>query len=290
MEAIYDVLIIGGGVAGMSCAVYAKRAGKKVAIIEKMALGGQVLLLDKIENFPSQTLIDGYSLAGLFSNQIKQLNVEILKDEIIFVDFSNEIKCLTGKKETYKAKNVVVATGINSRKLDVGEDKFLGRGVSYCAVCDGNFFKNKEVCVASKGGSGLKDALYLSSIASKVVVIDSEDLSIYAKANKNEKIEVVSNCKIKEINKEDDILKISCNIAEDKKVFETSALFIELGKIPSTKMFENVLDLDKNGYIITNERMQTSINGVFAIGDVRNGVFKQIITACSDGAISANGI
>lgn len=288
MEKIYDVLIIGGGVAGMSCAVYAKRAGKSVAIIEKMSLGGQVLSLEKIENFPSQTLIDGISLAQMFSKQIKFLDVEILRDEIISVNFSAQTKVLTGKKDDYRAKNVVIATGIKSRQLGLDEEKLLGQGVSYCATCDGNFFKNKEVCVASQKGSGVLDALYLCSIASSVTLLDSQDMSIFANANKNEKLKVVSNCNITEILRNENGLKILAQVNGDKKEFSFSALFVELGKIPATSIFEGVLKLDEKGYIVTDEKMQTSVSGVFAIGDVRNGTLKQIVTACADGAIAGS--
>ncbi len=287
MEKIYDVLILGGGVAGMSAAVYAKRAGKRVAIIEKMALGGQILQLEKIENFPSQALIDGISLAQMFSKQVKALNVEILKDEIQSVDFSSENKILRGKKSKYVANNVIIATGIKSRELGIGENTLLGQGVSYCAVCDANFYKNKEVCVASKRGSGVKDALYLCNVASKVTLLDCEDMSIFASANKNEKLEVVSNCKIEKVEKTDDGVKIFTQTNKTKKQFLPSALFVELGKIPATQLFEDVLQLDEKGFVVTDEKMCTSVDGVFAVGDVRNGVLKQIVTACSDGAIAA---
>ena len=282
MEKIYDVLILGGGVAGMSASIYAKRAGKSVAIVEKFSLGGQVLQLDKIENFPSQALIDGISLSQMFSKQVKTLGVEILRDEIVSVDFVNDIKKVFCKKDTLFAKNVIIATGIQSRKLGVGEDKFLGRGVSYCAVCDANFYKNKKVCVASKAGSGIKDALYLTGIASEVLLIDSEDISKYASVNKNEKLKIVYNCHINAVDLVDNVVEIVC----DDVKFEASALFVELGKIPATEIFEGVLQLDEKGFIITNEKMQTSVDGVFAVGDVRNGVLKQIVTAASDGAIA----
>lgn len=287
MEKIYDVLILGGGVAGMSAAVYAKRAGKSVAIIEKMALGGQILQLEKIENFPSQALIDGISLAQMFSKQVKALNVEILKDEIQSVDFSNKEKVLRGRKGAYISRNVIIATGIQSRELGVGEKSLLGSGVSYCAVCDGNFYKNKCVCVASKGGSGVKDALYLCNVASNVLLLDSEDMSIFASANKNEKLHVVSKCNIEKVEKTADGVTIHTQIDKEQKQFFAAALFVELGKIPATQLFEEVLQLDEKGFVVTDEKMHTSVDGVFAIGDVRNGVLKQIVTACSDGAIAA---
>lgn len=289
MEKVYDVLILGGGVAGMSAAIYAKRAGKSVAIIEKAALGGQVLQLEKIENFPSQPVIDGLTLASMFSKQIKSLDVEILRDEILFVDFSNENKLMKGRKGVYCSKNVIIATGIKSRELGIGEDKFLGQGVSFCAVCDANFYKNKPVCVASKRGSGIMAARYLCNVASKVTLLDSEDMSIFAAANKNEKIEIVSKCKINDVKQDDFGISINTETDGKNKNFSAAALFVELGKIPATNLFKGVLELDAKGFIITDENLQTSVAGVYAAGDVRNGKLKQIVTACADGALAAGG-
>ena len=152
----FDILIIGGGVAGMSAAIYAKRRNKNVAIVEKFALGGQALALSRIENFPSQAEIDGYSLAQMFSKQIKQLGVEILNDEIEKIDFSGDIKILIGKKCQYESKSIIIATGLSSVELGKNEMEYFGRGVSFCAVCDANFYKGQSVCVASKNGSGSK--------------------------------------------------------------------------------------------------------------------------------------
>ena len=290
MEKIYDVLILGGGVAGMTAAVYAKRAGKSVAIVEKSMLGGQILQLEKIENFPSQREIDGITLAGMFSKQVKALDIEVIKDEIMSVDFSVEIKQLFGKKEVYSTKNVIIATGISTRKLGVGEDNLLGQGVSYCAVCDGNFFKGKEVCVASQKGSGIKDALYLCNIASKVTLLDTEDMSIYASVNKNAKLEIISNCKIQTIEKDKEGLELKVKINGAEKDLNADGLFVELGKIPATEIFEGQVELDAKGFVKANENMETSAKGVYVAGDVRNGMLKQIVTACADGALAAGRV
>lgn len=282
----FDILIIGGGVAGMSAAIYAKRRNKNVVIVEKFALGGQALALSRIENFPSQTEIDGYSLAQMFSKQIKQLGIEILNDEIEKIDFSGDIKILTGKKCQYESKSVIIATGLSSVELGKNEMEYFGRGVSFCAVCDANFYKGQTVCVASKNGSGVKAALELANVCSKVIVLDSGDLSNYAKANKNDKIEIFSDVVIEEIEGKETVQDVVIKIGEERRKIETSALFIELGKCPKTNLFKNVLELDANGFIVTDEHMRTSVNGVFAVGDVRNGVLKQIVTACNDGAIA----
>ena len=282
---MYDVLIIGGGVAGMSAAIYAKRRGKNVAIIEKFTLGGQVALLNRIENFPSQEEIDGFSLSQMFAKQIKHLEIEVIYDNITKVDFSGENKVLYGKTE-YLCKSVIIATGLSSIELGKNENEYLGRGVSYCAVCDANFYKNQIVCVASKNGSGIKGALDLAGVCSKVVVLDSGDMSKYASVNKNEKIEVVSNVEIEKVEGKDVLNKVVAKVKGKEKVFDTSALFIELGKKPKTDIYKGILDMDERGFIKTDSNMRTSINGVFAVGDVRNGFLKQIVTGCSDGAIA----
>lgn len=283
---IYDVLIIGGGVAGMSAAVYAKRRGKDVAIIEKLSLGGQVAFLNKIENFPSQVSIDGFSLCQMFVQQFKNLQIEKISDEILEVDFNGENKTLIGKKASYYAKSVIIATGLSNVELKKNENQYLGMGVSYCAVCDGNFYKNKEVCVASKNGSGIKSALTLAEVCSCVTVLDSGDMSRYASANKNEKIKIVSNVDIDRIEGGEKVEEIVLKTGTKQEKLKTEALFVDLGKKPKTELFEKKLKLDSQGYIVTNEKMQTSVENVFAVGDVRNGFLKQIITACSDGAVA----
>ena len=286
MEKIYDVLVLGGGVAGMSAAVYASRAGKSVGIVEKFALGGQVLQLEQIENFPSQTLIDGINLAQMFQKQVEALKVEILFDEIVSGEFGANIKQINGQMQTYKAKTVVIATGLTSIGLETNENDYLGRGVSFCATCDGNFFRGKTVAVASRGGSGMKDALYLANLAAKVILIDCNDMSVLAKANKNDKIEIVSNTKIERFEGEQKLEKVKCLVAGKQTEFAVDGVFVSLGKTPATKAFEGAIKLDEKGFVETDEKMQTSLAGVYAVGDVRNGVLKQIVTACSDGAIA----
>lgn len=290
MKKVFDVLVLGGGVAGMTSAIYAKRKGKDVAIIEKFALGGQVVSLERIENFPSQTEIDGFTLSQMFAEQIKHLEIEVVSDEVLKVDFSKDVKVLSGKKETYFSKSVIIATGLSSVGLSKNENEFLGRGVSFCTVCDANFYKNQEVCVASKKGSGIKAAIELSEICSKVVVLDSDDLSKYKEVNKNKKIDIFSNVQIEQVVGDSGVEGIKAKIKEEDKFFKTSALFVELGKKPKTDIFVGALDLDEKGFIKTNSNMHTSTKNVFAVGDVRNGVLKQIVVACSDGAIAGNGV
>ena len=283
---IFDVLIVGGGVAGMSAAIYAKRRGKNVAIVEKFALGGQVSSLERIENFPSQPEIDGPTLSTMFSKQMKHLQVPIIYDDIMDFDFSDEVKVLTGKKQNYQSRSVILAMGIRYLELGANENDFLGRGVSFCATCDANFFKEKNVCVASRKGSGIKDALYLAGVANSVTVFDEADMSVYAKANKEEKIKIVSNSKIMGVSGDMKLKEVEVSTEGQNRKIETDALFIALGRKPATEKLVGKIELDKQGYILTNEHMQTSASGVYAVGDIKSDSMKQIVTACSDGAIA----
>ena len=283
----FDVLVLGGGAGGMMSAVYAKRRGLDVAIIESMMLGGTLWQIEKIENFPSYAEVSGAELAENFIKQIKHLGVEVINDEVVDVDFSAEKKVLNGKKERYSAKSVIIASGLSYNKLGSNEDDFLGRGVSYCAVCDANFFKNQSVVVASKKGSGILGAQQLSEVCSNVTILDSEDMTTYQKHNKNSKIKILSNVKGLRVLGENKVEGVEFEVGDKKEKFSTSALFVELGKKPNTALFKD-LKLDENGYILTNEYMETSIKGVFAVGDIRAGVLKQLVCACSDGAIAGS--
>lgn len=286
MEKIYDVLIIGGGVAGMSAGIYAKRSGKSVAIIEKMTLGGTVGTLNQIENFPSQAQIDGFTLAQMFANQVKKLEIEIISDDVLSVDFGADLKVLKGKVGQYSSKKVIIATGLSYLELDKNENEFLGKGVSYCATCDANFFKGKTVCVVSRKGSGIAEAKYLSGVVKDVIVLDEGDLSVFAKASKTPNVKIVSNVSVQKILGSDTVEGVLCTQNGEEKKFDTSGVFIALGRKPKTDIYKGKLDLDALGFIKTNENMETSVSGVYAVGDVRAGVMKQIVTACSDGAIA----
>lgn len=286
MEKVYDILIIGGGAGGMSAAIYAKRRGKDVAIIEKFALGGQLNMINDIQNFPSHTSVDGLTLSKEFADQVKNLGVEKIYDEVQTVDFSGDIKILGGKKNTYKTKSVIVASGMISKEIGVNENDYLGCGVSFCAVCDANFYKGKNVCVASQNGLGLKDVRVLSEVCASVTLFDSGDLSKFAKTNTNNKLKVVSKASVLKVEGKNKVEKVKVSVGGKEEIFDTDALFIELGKMPATDIFKGVLKLDENGFIVTNEKMQTSANEVYAVGDVRSGVLKQVVTACADGAIA----
>lgn len=279
---VFDILIIGGGVAGITASIYAKRRNKKVAIIEPFLLGGQLAQIEKIENFPSYEVISGFELMQNFQKQVQNFGIKVISDEIVGVKFS-ELKELVGKKQTYYAKSVIIATGLSSNKLGKNEDEFLGRGVSYCVTCDANFYKNQVVAVASRKGSGILGALELSDICEKVYLLDSEDINKYAENCPKKNIEVCSNVHIEKLVGENKLEKIEL---ENADFLAVSALFIELGKKPQTEMFKDILELDSQGYILTNDRMETSVKGVFACGDIRSNSLKQLVVACGEGAIA----
>lgn len=279
---VFDILIIGGGVAGITASIYAKRRNKKVAIIEPFLLGGQLAQIEKIENFPSYEVISGFELMQNFQKQVQNFGIKVISDEIVGVKFS-ELKELVGKKQTYYAKSVIIATGLSSNKLGKNEDEFLGRGVSYCVTCDANFYKNQVVAVASRKGSGILGALELSDICEKVYLLDSEDINKYAENCPKKNIEVCSNVHIEKLVGENKLEKIEL---ENADFLAVSALFIELGKKPQIEMFKDILELDSQGYILTNDRMETSVKGVFACGDIRSNSLKQLVVACGEGAIA----
>ena len=279
---VFDILIIGGGVAGITASIYAKRRNKKVAIIEPFLLGGQLAQIEKIENFPSYEVISGFELMQNFQKQVQNFGIKVISDEITDVKFT-KLKELVGKKQTYYAKSVIIATGLSSNKLGKNEDEFLGRGVSYCVTCDANFYKNQVVAVASRKGSGILGALELSDICEKVYLLDSEDINKYAENCPKKNIEVCSNVHIEKLVGENKLEKIEL---ENADFLAVSALFIELGKKPQTEMFKDILELDNQGYILTNDRMETSVKGVFACGDIRSNSLKQLVVACGEGAIA----
>lgn len=289
-----DVIILGAGPAGALAAIYLKRYGLDIELVEKSFVGGQAAITNEIENFLGFPIIDGAQLSYNITKQLKNLGVKPVTDDIVSVDLKNDIKIIKGKKNEYQAKAVVIATGARRRKLNVkGEDEFYGRGVSYCATCDGNFYKNKIVAVTGGGNTALEEALYLSNICEKVYLIHRREEfkgypSLEKRVREKENIEVLLSSQIKEILGEEKVSKILIDNGKEQQKTDVSAVFIAIGTIPNSEIFD--LEKTQNGEIITDERMKCSENGVFACGDVRNTVLKQIITAASDGAIAAESV
>lgn len=290
---IYDVLIIGAGPAGLTAGIYARRAGKSVLIIESGAFGGQIVNTSEIENYPAIKKISGYEFSMNLVEQAMDLGAEIESDEVVDVTFGDEITLKT-TFNTFKGKTLIIATGAYPRKLGaVNEEKFLGAGVSYCAICDGAFFKGKDVALQGGGNSALEEAIYLSNICNKVYLVHrregfraDNDTAEKVKALKN--VELILNYNITEIKGEGKVDGVVVTNALDgsKKDIKVDGVFVSIGRAPSTKLFENKLDLNESGYILADESCKTKYKNVFVAGDVRVKSFRQLTTAVADGTVS----
>ena len=295
MENVYDVIIIGAGPAGMTAAVYASRAGLKTAILEKAAPGGKMVETFEIENYPGFSSVNGADLAGMMFEHATRFGAEYLYGDVKTIRDLGAYKEVVIGEETFKTRAVIIATGTVERKLSIpGESEFAGRGVSYCAVCDGAFFRDKTVTVIGGGNSALGGALYLTKFASKVNVVIRRDVfratktvqdDVYA----NPKIHVIVHAVPAEIRGTDAVKSIVLKNVETGELteVETDAVFPYIGADPMTSSTDE-LPLEKDhGYIVTNDRMETGVPGVYAAGDVRKKDLRQVVTATNDGAIAA---
>lgn len=291
---MYDIIIIGAGPSGMSAALYALRANKKVLLLEKKCYGGQIINASNIENYPALPNVSGYDFATNLYNQIKSLGVILKYEEVLEVTDKKEV---ITRKDTYKGKNIIIATGLKKRKLNLeNEDKLLGSGISYCATCDGNFYKNKNVAVVGGGNTALEDALYLSNIASKVYLIHRRDnfrgeKKLISEVKEKNNIELILNSNITKIIGEDNLNSIEINDNRNNiSKLEIDGLFIAIGNIPDNNRFKNIIDLDENGYIIANANLKTKTDNIYVAGDTRVKTLRQLVTATSDGAIAVTEI
>ena len=295
-ERNYDIIILGGGPAGLSAAVYAARSAAKVAVIDISMFGGQPSNYLELENYTGFKKIGGYDLMEQFEEHADMFGVEKFPmEEIQSVDLTSEIKSVTTLNGVFKAKSIIIATGAQPKKLGVnGEKEFLGRGVSYCAVCDGAFYKEKTVAVVGGGNAAVEEAMYLTRFADKVYLIHRRnelraDKIVQERAFKNEKLEFVYDTVVKEIKGED---LVTHAVIENVKTGEVKKLpingiFPYIGFTPNVDLFNGQIEQDENGFIITDDKMQTNVKGVYAIGDVRTTPLRQVITAAADGAVAA---
>ena len=301
MDHIYDVIILGAGPAGLSAGLYAGRSRLDTLIIEKGQAGGQIINTDEIENYPGQIVEGetGVSLVRRMYEQTEQFGAEHVRDTITNAELSGDIKVLTGEKDTYQAKNIIIATGAYAKSLHVNnETQFLGKGLSYCATCDGNFFKDKIVTVVGGGNTSMVDCLYLSNIAKKIYLVHRREVfraqegtlnKVKALAlGKNAKIEILTNYVVTDLIGDEKLQKIEIlnKLTNEKRYLQTDGIFIAIGRKPDTELFATQVKLTNDGFIETNEKMQTNLKNVYAIGDVRNTTLRQIVTACSDGAVA----
>ncbi|NLY46111.1 MAG: thioredoxin-disulfide reductase [Tissierella sp.] len=298
---LYDVIIIGGGPAGLSAGLYAARSRLSTLIIEKEADGGQIATTAEVENYPGSVLnATGPTLVARMVEQALGFGAKKISDEIIEVDFSGKEKIVKGKNKEYKGKTVIIATGAVPRLIGCpGEKELTGRGVSYCATCDGPFFEGLEIFVMGGGDSAVEEAIYLSKFARKVTIIHRRDelraaKSIQEKAFENPKIDFMWDSVITEVKGEgmlESFIVKNVKTEEEKEIFPDEedgafGIFVYVGHIPSTKLFENMIDMER-GYIITNDDMETNVSGVYAAGDNRVKSLRQVVTAAADGAIAA---
>lgn len=284
-------IIIGAGPAGMNAALYLKRAGIDVVLIEKEVPGGEMLKTNKIENYLGFESIDGGELALKMSKQIKDLGIKIMKDKVLKIT-KNDKFVVEMEKEKIEADYVIVATGRTPRKLGLrGEDVLTGRGISYCAVCDGAFYRGKEVAVIGGGDAALTEALYLSDLCTKVYVVVRRDLRasevLQSRVKSKENIIVLKNVNVSKLDYDE---RLSSIILDDGKTLPVSGMFIAIGGMPQLNFLDDLDVMMKNGYIVTNDKMESSVKGLYAVGDVRYKDYYQIVTAVSDGAVAALSI
>jgi len=296
MEHIYDVAIIGGGPAGYTAALYASRAGLSTVVIEKMSPGGQMGLTDIIDNYPGfEEGIDGFTLGMKMQQCAERFGTKTEYADILSVDFSQPIKLIKSSGNTFSAYTVIIATGANPRELGIeNESSYVGRGIHYCAHCDGRFYKDKTVVVVGGGNSAVSDALYLSNIAKKVYLVHRRDelraTKIYHAPLLNTKnVEFVLNSTISDFVVDNKIIGVKIKDVKNGEIkqLDCDGVFISIGRKPSTEFLSSV-NLDANGYIIADESTRTNIEGVYAVGDVRTKVLRQVVTAVADGAVAVH--
>ncbi len=295
-DKIYDVIIIGAGPAGMTAAVYTSRANLSTLMIERGVPGGQMMNTEEVENYPGYDLILGPDLSNKMFEHAKKFGAEYAYGDIKEIIDGKEFKIVKAGSKEFKARAIIIATGAEYKKLGVpGENELGGRGVSYCAVCDGAFFKNKQLVVVGGGDSAVEEGVYLTRFAEKVTIVHRRDQLraqkiLQDRAFANEKVDFIWNHTVKAINEKDGkvgSVTLVSTVDGTEKGFPCDGVFIYIGMIPLTKPFENLGITNEAGYIETNELMETKVPGIFAAGDVREKQLRQIVTATGDGSIAA---
>lgn len=296
-DIVYDMIIVGGGPGGYTSALYAARAGFNVLVLEKFSAGGQMALTHQIDNYPGfEDGIDGFSLADKMKKQAERFGARSENAEVIKVNLTVNPKEIETAKGTFLSKTVLLASGANPRELGVDkETELIGRGVAYCASCDGMFYRGKTVVVVGGGNTAAADAILLSRIAKKVIIVHRRDTlkatRIYHEPLMNaENVEFKWDSTVTELLYEDKItgVKIKNVKTGEESIIDCDGVFVSVGRKPATDFLGSQLDLDENGYIIADETTKTSIPGVYAVGDIRTKQLRQIVTAVSDGAMAVH--
>ena len=291
---LYDIIIIGAGPAGLTAAIYARRANKNVLVLEAKTYGGQIINTQDIENYPVEEHISGFDFATKLYNQAKNLGTKILFEKVVNInDFGREKEVETTKNK-YKAKTIIIATGSENRKLGLSnEDELVGKGVSYCATCDGAFYRKKIVAVVGGGNTAIDDALYLSNLVEKVYLIHRRDEfrgaeSTINKLKEKNNVEFIYNSNVTKLNANERLESIEVTNKDGSiQTINVDGLFVAIGRIPENQNFAKIIDLDESGYIPSGENCHTNVDGIFVAGDNRTKEVRQLVTATADGAIAA---
>lgn len=291
----YDIVIVGAGTAGLSAAIYAVRAGKSVIVLEATTHGGQIVNTPEVENYPGIQKISGFEFANNLYKQAKSLGAEVIYEKVIGIEVNGEEKIVHTTKEDYQAKAVILATGAKNRPLGLEHEKeWIGAGISYCAICDGMFYRGKDVAVAGGGNTALENAIFLTNYCRKVYLIHRRDAfrgeeKLLQTLKEKTNVEFVLNANITRLIGEDGVdgVEVEDKNTHEKRVIDVMGLFVAIGQMPENSEFINVVDLDKGGYIEAKEDCKTKTKGIFTAGDCRTKKVRQLATAASDGAIAA---
>ncbi|NLW18370.1 MAG: thioredoxin-disulfide reductase [Candidatus Cloacimonetes bacterium] len=292
----YDVMIIGGGPAGLSAAIYAARGGLKTGLFEKGIIGGQITVTNDVENYPGfPEPLSGFELTERMRQQAEIYKAKFIDEEVTAIGMEGLCKIIETSENTYRTKSLIICTGAHPRLLNVpGEERFTGRGVSYCATCDGALYRDKVVAVVGGGDSAVEEALFLTRFAKKVYIIHRRDelraqKIIQERALKNPKVEMVWDTVVQKIHGTEQLENLELYNRRTEKVsfLPVDGVFIYVGILPNNELLESRLELDSSGFVLTNENMHTNVPGIYAAGDIRHTPLRQVVTATSDGAIAA---
>ncbi|MEG1646358.1 MAG: thioredoxin-disulfide reductase [Clostridia bacterium] len=290
----FDVVICGAGPAGLTASIYVARAGFSVAIIEKNACGGQIAFTSSIDNYPAFTTISGMELGEKMMQHAQSFGVEIIYDEITEIELNSATKVVsTAYSGKIESSVIIIAFGASPRKMDLSnEDKYVGKGVSYCATCDGAFYKNKNVAVVGGGNTAVEDAIYLTNFAKKVYIIHRREQfrasKMLVEKLATSGIQTILDSIVTEIGGEPKLTFANVQNVKTKNItkLELDGLFVAVGQLPQSSLLKDKIALNDAGYVIVDNKMQTNVAGVFSCGDVNDKVLRQVVTACGDGAVA----
>ena len=292
---MYDIIIVGAGPAGLTAAIYGRRAAKTVLVLEAKAPGGQIINTPDIENYPAAAHISGFEFADRLYQQALELGAEVVLEKVTALEDLGETKLVRTPQNAYEGRALILATGSENRKLGVeGEEALTGRGVSYCATCDGNFFRKKDVAVVGGGNTALEDALYLADLANKVYLIHRRDgfrgeEATVARLRQKENVEFVLNATVTRLVAEKRLsaVEVTDKLSGEVRTIPVKGLFVAVGRIPENEGFRGLIDLDPAGYAVAGEDCRTRTPGIFVAGDNRTKAVRQLVTAAADGAVAA---